>query len=82
MASACVFVTGLDKKGLFLSIIGTVTHVNVGTGQEISLKKLSEMISNITGFTGKVEWDRAKPDGASRKLMDYDKLKLIGWNLA
>lgn len=79
MARACVFLMGLDKKVFSLSKTGTVTHVNVGTGQEISLKKLSEMIANTTGFTGKVEWDRTKPDGAPRKLMDCDKLKLLGW---
>jgi GDP-L-fucose synthase len=79
MASACVFVMGLDKKDFFRSKTDTVTHVNVGTGQEISLKTLSEMIANTTGFTGRVEWDRTKPDGAPRKLMDCNKLTLLGW---
>ena len=79
MAIACVFVMGLDKKDFFRSKTDTVTHVNVGTGQEISLKTLSEMIANTTGFTGRVEWDRTKPDGVPRKLMDCNKLTLLGW---
>lgn len=53
--------------------------VNIGSGMEISIKELAEMIGSITGFTGKIVWDSSKPDGTPRKLMDVSKLHSMGW---
>lgn len=54
-------------------------HVNVGSGEEISIKALAEKIQNIVGFEGSIVWDTEKPDGTPRKLMDSSKLHKLGW---
>ena len=55
------------------------SHLNVGTGLDCSIKKLTEIIAEIVGFQGSIVWDETKPDGAPRKLMDSKKLNEIGW---
>lgn len=55
------------------------SHYNIGTGVDYSIKKLAGIIAGITGFEGKVEWDTAKPDGASRKLLDSSRFSSLGW---
>lgn len=53
--------------------------VNIGVGKDISIKDLAELIKGITGFTGQINWDRNKPDGTPRKLMDVSRLSKAGW---
>ena len=53
--------------------------LNVGTGIDLSLKELSEMIANITSFNGKIIWNKDKPDGTYRKLLNVSKLEKLGW---
>ncbi|MDX1760548.1 MAG: GDP-L-fucose synthase [Christiangramia sp.] len=53
---------------------------NVGTGKDLTIKELAEIIQQITGHTGKIIWDSSKPDGTPRKLMNVDKLKNEGWS--
>ena len=53
--------------------------INVGTGEEISIKELSELISELVGFRGDIVWDTSKPDGTPRKLLDISKIKGTGW---
>ncbi len=55
------------------------TFLNVGTGLEISIKDLSELISNEVGFKGRIIWDKTKPDGTPRKVLKVDKLNKMGW---
>lgn len=57
-------------------------HVNVGTGEDLPIKKLAETIGEIVGFTGKIEWDTDKPDGTPRKLMDCSRIHQLGWKHA
>ena len=52
---------------------------NVGTGKDITIKELAEIIQKLTGHQGKILWDASKPDGTSRKLMDVSKMKALGW---
>jgi GDP-L-fucose synthase len=54
--------------------------INIGTGEDLSIKELAEMISRITEFKGKIVWDSSKPDGTPRKLMDVGKLHRQGWH--
>ena len=54
--------------------------VNAGTGKEISIKELSELIAEIVGYEGKIEWDTSKPNGTPRKLLDVSKSKKMGWS--
>lgn len=53
--------------------------INIGTGEEISIKELTEMIKEIVGFPGAINWDTTKPDGTMRKLIDSSKINKLGW---
>ena len=53
--------------------------INVGTGVDIEIKELAETISDVVGFSGKIEWDDSKPNGTMRKVMDVSKIKSLGW---
>ncbi len=53
--------------------------VNVGTGEDVTIRKLAELVEEVTGFEGKVVWDRTKPDGTPRKLTDVRRLHSLGW---
>lgn len=53
--------------------------VNVGTGEEVSIKRLTEMIKEVTGYGGQIVWDKTKPDGTPRKLCDVSRLHALGW---
>ncbi|MBP5258202.1 MAG: GDP-L-fucose synthase, partial [Prevotella sp.] len=54
-------------------------HVNVGTGKELTIRHLSELVVKVVGFTGEVIFDSSKPDGTPRKLTDVSKLHSLGW---
>lgn len=56
-----------------------VEHVNVGSGKEVSIKELAEMVKEVVGFEGELAWDSTKPDGTPRKLMDSSRLAEMGW---
>lgn len=87
MADACVFL--LENRD-FSDVIKSAefsekneirnTHINIGTGKEISIKQLSEAIQKEIGFNGKILWDKTKPDGTMRKLTDPSKLHRLGWH--
>ena len=53
--------------------------VNIGTGQDLSIKELAEMICEIVGYQGQLSWDTSKPDGTPRKLMDVSRVHGLGW---
>ncbi len=53
--------------------------INIGTGEDVSIKELAKMVNKIVGFNGKIVWDKTKPDGAPRKLLNVDKLHRLGW---
>lgn len=54
-------------------------HINIGSGQEISINNLAVLISKIVGFTGRIEWDKSRLDGTPRKVLDVSKLESYGW---
>ena len=54
-------------------------HLNVGTGEDLPIADLALMISRLSGFGGKIEWDSSKPDGTPRKVLDVTKMKNLGW---
>jgi GDP-L-fucose synthase len=54
-------------------------HINVGTGEDIEIKELATKIANLAGFTGEIVWDKAKPDGTPRKVLDVSKITNLGW---
>jgi GDP-L-fucose synthase len=53
--------------------------INVGVGQDVSIKELAELIQGVVGFTGEIEWDSSKPDGTPRKLLDVSRVSSLGW---
>ena len=55
-------------------------HINVGTGKEITIRELSQLVANAVGFEGTIEFDATKPDGTMRKLIDVSKLHSLGWH--
>ena len=54
-------------------------HLNVGSGEDLSIKELAIKVAAATGFTGKIEWDSSKPDGTPRKVLDVSRMKALGW---
>jgi GDP-L-fucose synthase len=54
-------------------------HLNIGTGEDLTIKELAEKISRIAGFKGETKWDSTKPDGTPRKVLDVSRLKALGW---
>ena len=55
-------------------------HLNVGTGEDISINDLAQKVANAAGFDGQIEWDSSKPDGTPRKVLDISRIKALGWN--
>lgn len=55
-------------------------HLNIGTGEDLSIKDLAHLIGSLAGYKGQIMWDGTKPDGTPRKVMDVSRLKAIGWN--
>jgi len=80
MAAACVYVMNLEKIIYQQETKPMLSHINVGTNQDLTIKKLAEAIAKITGFKGKIEFDTTKPDGSKRKLMDSTRLNMLGWH--
>jgi GDP-L-fucose synthase len=54
-------------------------HLNVGTGEDLSIKELAQKVAHAAGFTGDIEWDATKPDGTPRKVLDVSRVKALGW---
>jgi GDP-L-fucose synthase len=54
-------------------------HLNVGSGEDLTIKDLAEKVAAAAGFAGKIEWDSSKPDGTPRKVLDVSRIKALGW---
>jgi GDP-L-fucose synthase len=54
-------------------------HLNIGTGEDLTIKELAELVAEIAGFKGEIAWDNSKPDGTPRKVLDVSKAKSLGW---
>lgn len=80
MAEASLFVFNLDDETYRDNTHAMVSHINVGYGHDVMIKELAQMIATAVGFSGRIEFDRTKPDGTMRKLMDSSRLVTMGWN--
>ena len=80
MAEASLFVHNLDQEVLVAHTKPMLSHINVGTGTDVTIKELAETVKEVVGFEGALVFDRTKPDGTLRKLMDVNKLGEIGWH--
>jgi GDP-L-fucose synthase len=56
-----------------------LSHINVGTGEDITIAELAKHIAKVVGYDGRIEQDPSKPDGSPRKLMDVSRVKALGW---
>jgi GDP-L-fucose synthase len=79
MASACVYIMILDKATYDNNTQPMLSHINVGTGEDCTIKDMAEMVKKVVGFKGKLAWDPSKPDGSPRKLMDVFRINSMGW---
>jgi len=79
MAAACVHVMKLETSVYQKNTHPMLSHINVGTGIDHTIKNLAETISKVVEFEGKVSFDASKPDGSPRKLLDVSRLKSLGW---
>jgi len=82
MADACVYVMeNVDFKDLKPTGSNEIrnTHINIGSGKELTIRQLAELVKKVTGFKGELLFDTSKPDGTMRKLLDVSKLGKLGW---
>lgn len=79
MAEASLYVLDLDKATYEANTQPMLSHINVGTGTDVSILELAQMVAEVTGFQGRIETDPTKPDGTMRKLMDVSRLAQMGW---
>ena len=80
MANACVFVMELDEKTYSDNTQPMLSHINVGTGEDLTIRELAELVKKVTDFQGEIVFNTEKPDGAPRKLLDVSRLKNMGWS--
>jgi GDP-L-fucose synthase len=79
MADASVHVMDLDRATYDRHTSPMLSHINVGTGEDVTIREVAEIIGKVVGYQGKIEFDTSKLDGTPRKLMDTSKLALLGW---
>ena len=79
MAEASLFVLGIDKEIYDENTLPMISHINVGSGKDITIKELAEIMKEVVGFEGKISFDNTKPDGSPRKLIDVSRLSKMGW---
>ena len=79
MARACVLVMNIDRNQYQKITESRQSHINIGSGNDVTIKELAEAIGKCVGFKGKINFDKTKPDGVPRKLIDSSKLLKIGW---
>lgn len=79
MAAASVHVMNLDDATYQAHTQPMLSHINVGTGQDCTIRELAETIARVTEFQGRLSFDSSKPDGTPRKLMDVSRLAKLGW---
>lgn len=77
LADACLYImNNVEAEDLYEN---DITHINIGTGEDLSIAELADTIKNVVGFEGEIEYDASKPDGTPRKLLDVSRLHNLGW---
>ena len=79
MAEASLFVLDLAAETYQRETEPMLSHINVGSGTDVTIRELAETVARVTGFTGQLGFDTSKPDGTPRKLMDVSRLARLGW---
>ncbi len=78
MADACVYIMKETEADQLYNTLKQ-THINIGTGEDITIKQLADLIKEITGYTGQILWDESKPDGTPRKQLDVSLIHSMNW---
>ena len=79
MARASLFVFDMDRDTYQANTDPMLSHLNVGSGTDIAIGELAQLVARVTGYKGRIENDLPRPDGTMRKLMSSDKLMAMGW---
>ena len=79
MAAASLFVLELDEETYKTNTQPMLSHINVGTGKDVTIREMAETMKEVVGFKGRLTFDATKPDGAPRKLIDVTRLEKMGW---
>ena len=80
MAEASLFVLELNEETYRVNTQSMLSHINVGTGKDVTIKEMAETMKQVVGYKGRLVFDTTKPDGAPRKLIDVSRLSNMGWN--
>jgi len=79
LAEASIHIMGLDKKILESKVNPMLSHINIGTGEDTSIKDLAQIIKDVVGFCGEIVFNTEMPDGVKRKQLDVSKIENMGW---
>lgn len=79
MAEASLFVLELDEEIYQANTKPMLSHINVGTGKDVTIREMAETMKRVVGFKGELKFDSSKPDGSKRKLIDVSRLTAMGW---
>ncbi len=79
MASGCIFIMNLDSHSYQRNVFPQESHINIGSGDEITIHQLAFLIAKISNFNGEIIFDSSKPEGPARKLLDCDLINKLGW---
>jgi GDP-L-fucose synthase len=81
MAAGCLFLMELDEERCSRELLSfpRPNFVNLGTGQDVTIRELAETVSEVVGYRGELVFDRSKPDGTPRKLQDVSRMEALGW---
>jgi GDP-L-fucose synthase len=80
MAAASVHIMELDPQAYWSAVSPMMSHINVGSGEDCTIAELAQLVADVTGFNGSIEFDQTKPDGTPRKLLDVSLLHSLGWS--
>jgi len=79
MAEASLHVFGLDKAAYGAATQPRLSHINIGTGEDLTIAELARLVAKVVGYAGRIEYDASKPDGTPRKLLDVGRIHALGW---
>jgi GDP-L-fucose synthase len=79
MANASVYIMDLDQSTYKKNTEDMLSHINVGSGEDLTIASLAKIIGEVVGYKGNIEFDESKPDGTPRKLMDSSRINALGW---
>ena len=79
LASACIHIMNLEHAEYQKYVQSRLSHINIGTGKDCTIRELAQSIGEVVGYQGEIVFDRSKPDGTPRRLLDVAKLTSLGW---